>query len=774
MKEAPYKKDNFQEKESLDLKELVLKHLHYWPWFLAATILFMALGYAYMRYTPITYQSVAKIKIIDDSKELNVATDVMAIRGGNSINLENEIEVLKSYRLLSQVVSDLNLNISYYWKGNIKTSQIWNAPFVITKLSEADSIASTRIYELEIKNRKIIITDEEENFFTVDFDYSDTPTTGFPFGIELVENVNLIDFNDITYIVVLSPLKDTVLKLATNLQIQATNKDSEILRLSLKGESADRSEAILNTIIAKFDEDGILDRQLVSKRTLEVIDKRFIYLSGELDSIEVGKQDFKQINDLSYIESDAGVNLQKKSETETEVFKLETQISLSQLLKKTVAQEAAYSLLPAEIGLSNTSLNSLVFAYNELALERNKLVTTVGPNHPNLVRLSGQMERGKLNILNTVNVYQNQLRISLDQLTQERDLAGYRFSKLPEKEKLLRGIEREQSIKENLFLLLLEKREEAAIKMAATAPSIKVVDYGLTSMVPVSPKKMTVYALSLALGMFLPFLVLFIRFSLDNKIYDLKELEKLSAKIPVVAEIPLFKKTKSFIGPNDRSPLAESFRILGTNVNYLLPKKSSGNAQVIYVTSAIKGEGKTLLAFNLSVSYAILKKKVLVIGADLRNPSLHEFMDIPKNARGLSQLLSHSSRNWRDYIYDGFEQNTFHKICYDRKIPLNATELLSGTGFGEFLEDAKKEFDYIIVDTAPTILVTDTLLISQYADITLFVARAGYTEKRLVDFSRGLAKTKKLRNMAYVLNGVGQGKGKGYNYGYGYGYGAQN
>ena len=191
------------------------------------------------------------------------------------------------------------------------------------------------------------------------------------------------------------------------------------------------------------------------------------------------------------------------------------------------------------------------------------------------------------------------------------------------------------------------------------------------------------------------------------------------------------------------------------------------------MTSAIKGEGKTLLAFNLSVSYAILKKKVLLIGADLRNPSLHKVIDIPKNASGLSNYLSHSSRNWRDYIYDGFEQNTFHKICYDRKIPLNATELLSGMGFGKFIEDAKKEFDYIIVDTAPTLLVTDTLLISKYADITLFVARAGYTEKRLVDFSRGLAETKKLRNMAYVLNGVGLGKAKGYNYGYGYGYGVK-
>ena len=773
MKESPFSLDFNKEEESFDLKELVLKYLPYWPWFLVTTLLCIGVGYAYIRYTPVFYQSVAKIKFVDTSFEEDVANKDMAVRSSN-INLENEIEVIKSYRLLSQVVNDLNLNVAYYEEGRVKLWQIWDPPFTLSAIGIEDSLAKPSIFKLKLDPSEISITREDGKRYIFNLDYQDSLMTGLPFKLQRQQKLkNINDYRYSALNVVISPTKEAVFQLAKNLEVLPAHRNSDILSLSLKSQNAEHSEAILNDIIAKFDQDGVLDRQLVSRRTLEVIDKRFIYLSGELDSIEVGKQDFKQINDLSYIESDAGINLQKKSETETEVFKLETQISLSQLLRETVAQEAAYNLLPAEIGLDNTSLNALVFSYNELALERNKLVTTVGPNHPSLVRLSGQLERGKLNILNTVNVYQRQLRISLKQLTQERNLAGYRYSKLPEKEKLLRGIERQQSIKENLYLLLLEKREEAAIKLAATAPSIKVVDYGLTSSVPVSPNKRFVYSLSLAFGMFLPFLVLFIRFFLDTKIYDSKELEKLNPDIPVVAEIPLFKKTRSFIGPNDRSPLAESFRILGTNVNYLLPKNSSGNAQVIYVTSAIKGEGKTLLAFNLSVSYAILKKKVLLIGADLRNPSLHKVIDIPKNASGLSNLLSHSSRNWRDYIYDGFEQNTFHKICYDRKIPLNATELLSGMGFGKFIEDAKKEFDYIIVDTAPTLLVTDTLLISKYADITLFVARAGYTEKRLVDFSRGLAETKKLRNMAYVLNGVGLGKAKGYNYGYGYGYGVK-
>ena len=313
---------------------------------------------------------------------------------------------------------------------------------------------------------------------------------------------------------------------------------------------------------------------------------------------------------------------------------MENQISLSKLLKETVINQAEYSLLPADIGLENLSLNSLVANYNELALERDKLLPSVGVNHPQLREISGQLERGKVNIIKSVNIYQAQLRTSLSQLNRERGRAGAIFSELPEQEKMLRSIERQQSIKEQLFLLLLQKREEAAINMATTVPSVKVVDYGLTSSKPLSPKKTIVYPLSLMLGLVLPFLVLFIRFSLDTKVHDRTDLEKLSPEIPVLSEIPFLKGTKSIQGLHDRSVLAESFRMLSTGINYYLPEKKKDKGQVIYVTSAIKGEGKTLMAYNLAMAYASLKKRVLLVGADLRNPQLHMYLDILKKSKG--------------------------------------------------------------------------------------------------------------------------------------------
>ncbi len=774
MKESPFTLDFNEEDDYVNLKGLLSKYLRFWPWFLATSLICLLLGVAYMRYAPITFESVAKIKIIEDSKELNVAKDPLSVLNGNSsINLYNEIEVLKSYRLLSHVVSDLKLDVSYYEVGNIKTTQIWKAPFIISKLSEADSIGYTRTYKLEIRNPKIIITDEDEKSYTVDFNYSDSPNTGLPFGIELAENVNLRDYNDIDYKVVFSPVKDAVIGLATDLQVQPTNRNSEILALSLKGVSVDRSEAILNMLIARFNEDGILDRQLVSRRTMEVIDKRFVDLASELDSIEVGKQDFKQTNRLSYIEADAGVTLQRKSVAEDEVATLENQISLSKLLKETVINQAEYSLLPSDIGLENLSLNSLVASYNELALERDKLLPNVGVNHPTLRAISGQLERGKVNIIKSVNIYQAQLRTSLSQLRRESSRAGAVFSELPEQEKMLRGIERQQSIKEQLFLLLLQKREEAAINMATTTPSIKVVDYGLTSSKPLSPKRRIVYPVSLMIGMLLPFLVLFIKFSLDTKIHDRTDLEKLSPDIPLLAEIPFLKGNKSIKGLHDRSILAESFRMLSTSINYHLPEKDKDTAQILYVTSSIKGEGKTLVAFNLAMAYASLKKRVLLVGADLRNPQLHMYLDILKKAKGLSEYLSDPTMDSQKVINEGFSNELNIKVCYSRHMPPNAPELLSGKGFEKFINAVKEEFDYIIVDTAPTLLVTDTMLISKHADLTLFVTRAGFTDKKLLEYSKNLNQTKKLKNMAYALNDVGFGKARHYNYGHGYGYGSE-
>ncbi|MBD0778089.1 polysaccharide biosynthesis tyrosine autokinase [Maribacter sp. ANRC-HE7] len=773
MKETPFNLDFEDTDDTFAIKDILLKYLRYWPWFILAIIIGIGLGVVYMRYAPIIYQSTAKIKIIDESQEVDIASEAMSLLGGGSkINLENEIEILKSYRILSQVVNELQLDISFYEVGNIKTSRIWAPPFQITKHIDADSLGRAKPYIIKLSEKGIRITDADKKTYTSNINEPGQSVEGLPFDIQMVPGIDPVFYEGITYKAVLNPLKSTVLQLVKDIKVETTSKNSEILSLTLESESMDLNEAIINTLIEKFNQDGVLDRQLVSQRTLNFIDERFLYLGQELDSIEGGKEVFKRSNSLSYIEADAGMSLQRKSETEEQVIQLENQISISQILKETVVNQSNFGLLPANIGIENSSLNNLVVGYNEMSLEREKLLPSMGSDHPTLQNLNGQLERAKVNIIKSVNIYGTQLKNSLQQLKREENRAGSVFSRLPEKEKMLRSIERQQSIKENLFLLLLQKREEAAISYAVTAPTVKVVDYALTNDIPISPKKTIVYAVSLLAGMFIPFALLYIRFTLDTKVHDRSDIERLKADIPIIAEVPFIKGKKGFDGPNDRSILAESFRIGCTNVNYMLPKNDKGQAQVVFVTSGVKGEGKTLVAYNLSLAYASMKKRVLLIGADLRNPALNDHFDSKKSI-GLSDYLSDPTMDWSAIIRDGSMNGDYHKVCFSGAIPPNAAELLSGDGFGDFIAKAKADFDYIIVDTAPTLLVTDTLLISEYADLTLFVVRAGFTDKRVIEFAKNLDATKKLHHMAFVLNNVGLGNSKNYNYGYGYGYGAK-
>src|SRR5690606_1319758 len=425
------------------------------------------------------------------------------------VNLENEIEILKSYRLLSQVVAELDLNVRYYQKKKIRSAEVWEPPFRVDPHVFGSTVDSVSSYTVQIGDSGFIVQDAGDRT------YQDNPVPPvrslgeLPFAIELSQDLLSQDYKGKEFEVVITPIKEATLQLSKEIGVQPTNENSEILSLILKGESIQRNETILNTLIEKFNQDGILDRQLVSKRTLDFMDERFFFLSQELDSIEIHKKDFKQSNDLSHIIADAEVILMRKSETENEVFRLQTQVSLCKMLKETMGQGEEYQLLPVRVGLEEGSINILINEYNELVLTREKLLSSAGADNPLLLVLSKQIQSARSNIMGSLAVYQKQLEMSLGQLNLEKDHSERMFSKLPEKERVLRAIERQQSIKENLFLLLLQKREEAAINLAITEPSIKVVDYGLTSTVPVSPKKRNVMALSGLIGLLLPIMFLY-------------------------------------------------------------------------------------------------------------------------------------------------------------------------------------------------------------------------------------------------------------------------
>ncbi|MGJ8592108.1 MAG: GumC family protein [Aquaticitalea sp.] len=760
------------------IKQEFYKYLRYWVWFAIGIAVAFLIGFLYLRYTPRIYKSNAKIQILNKQKGLELPSSAFVFNRSN-INLENEVEILRSYRIIEQVVKNMNLTMEFYEEGNIRTTEIDRFPFLIKKNIGNDSIQKGQVFKIEVKesNFEVYKSGSDKPVVITDFN-SYAVRHNLPFEIQASNKSGIKENIGKTYILKLIPVTSATTKLKSRIDISLVGKGSDLLQISHTSESKQKSERILNELVAVFNQDGIIDRQDVSKRTIDFIDERFVYLAQELDSIETEKKVFKQSNDIINIESDAQMGLSLRAQSDQNVFNIENQILLSEMLMGSLNSENDKSkLLPANIGIENTNVNSFLEQYNTLLLERDRLLVSGGENNPKVQIINSKLDDLKNNLNASLTSSKLQLEATKKQLSGRKSRFVSEVSMLPGKEKLLNSIERQRVIKETLYLFLLQKREEAAINLAITEPSIKVVEYALSGGNPISPNSGSIYLFALVGGILVPFIFLYATILLDTKIKSKNDIEIKVPNVPVLAELPRIKdKDLVFRDPTDRTVQAEAFRILSSNVNYILSVKSPNRGKVIYCTSTIKGEGKTYVGLNLSLALASLNKKVLLIGADLRNPQIHNYTEHDKDEPGLSNYLHESDFNWRLALINGFEKYPKHYTLLSGSIPPNPTQLLTNGRFESLLNEAKEEFDYIVVDTAPTILVTDTMLISQWADATLYLVRAEYTEKNLLDFSKNLHETGRLKNMAYVINGVGASRSYGYtyNYGYSYGYGADN
>lgn len=760
--------------EDINIKVMLLQYLVYWKWFVVGVGLCLAIAFTYLRYSKDIYQTSAKIKILDNSQGgMKLPSDITSLFSNKKVNLDNEIEVIKSQRLLERVAVALDLNTTYYSEGNVKSSELWNdRPFKVIWLGLPDSVYRKKVkFSIEFQKEGYRIVSEDKLSNQIFQFGQKNKVSGQSFILLPADNLIVNKRSKERFTINRIRLSEVVEGLSNSILVVSTAKQSEVLSLVLTGENKDKSEAIINSIIDEFNKDGVTDRQLISQRTIDFVNERFIYLSSELDSIENKKQVFKKDNKLSYLLEDAKATVARKSVTEGEYFSLETQIALAKLLEDTLKKDGAFELLPSNIGIENENINTLIADYNKAILERNKLMQSAGAKNPIIVEFSDKLVELKQNILYSIRVLQKQLFVSINNVKSLKQDNTNQFGSIPAKEKILRSIERQQNIKETLYLFLLQKREEASVSKAITTPSIKVVDYAITNFIPIAPKKNIIYLAALLMGILLPFGVVFMIQLLDTKIHSKQDFERLAPDVPVVAEIPYIHEDHRIISNNDRSVLAEAFRILRTNITYLLPIKSNGECSVIFTASSIKGEGKTFVSLNLALTLSSMDKKVLLIGADLRNPQLHKYLKINKNRMGLSNYLYDTRTDWKNLINEKVFDNEFFSMIFAGSVPPNPAELLSNGRFEELLMILKKEYDYIIVDTAPTILVTDTLLISQLSDLTVYITRADHTDKKLLTYSRDLKIQGKLKNMAYVINNVGGSKGYGYGYSYGYGYG---
>ncbi len=755
------------------IKQEFYKYMRYWVWFAIGIGVALFLSFLYLRYTPRVYMSSAKIQILNKQKGLELPSSSFVF-SRSSINLENEVEILRSFRIIEQVVKNLNLTMEYYEEGTVRTSEIDRFPFAIKKTKENDSIFGTEVFKINVKESSFeVYGSDAANPVVIPNFNSYLVNHDLPFDLHAKSLNSMKESIGKTFLLKFVPVSNATMKLKGGIGLSLVGKGSDLLQISYASESKPKSERILNELISVFDQDGISDRQEVSTRTIDFIDERFVYLAQELDSIETEKKDFKQSNDIIDLETDASLELSQRAISDENVFEVENQILLSDMLKNSLnSNNEKPDLLPANIGIENSNVNNFIDQYNDLIFQRDRLLVSGGENNPAVQVLNSKLTEVKNNINASLTASKQQLEASKRQLMGRNQKFVSRVSMLPGKEKLLNSIERQRAIKETLYLFLLQKREEAAINLAITEPSIKVVEYALSGGAPISPNSKNVYLTALLAGILIPFGFLYATILLDTKIKSKIDIELKVPNIPVLAELPRIKdKDLVFRDPTDRTVQAEAFRILSSNVNYILAAGSPNKGKVIYCTSTIKGEGKTYVGLNLSLALASINKKVLLIGADLRNPQIHNYTENSKDEPGLSNYLHDDSFDWKSALITGFEKYPDHSTLLSGSIPPNPTQLLTNGRFETLLNEAKEDYDYIVVDTAPTILVTDTMLISQLADATLYLVRAEYTEKNLLAFSKNLHETGRLKNMAYVINGVGASKNYGYTYNYGYGYG---
>mgnify|MGYP003111230246 CR=1 FL=1 len=776
--------DFTEEKESnFDLKAEIFKYLAYWKWLLLGFLIGGLLAFLYNRYTIPEYRTDASMMILNDEKS-NMANALPS--GGGSIltfgdnSLDNQIITLRSKRLVEKVVEELNHNVSYFIEGNIITTEAYKESPIRIQFISPDSLinkASRTLFVTPISETGFILKDEAsgyENKHSIgeiivmgDLKFSIVPRTR---GVESIfKKTRTVQIN-------IRPVDQVAGDYISRLIIGQKGKAADILSLSIIDAESEKSQDFLNNLMFQFNADGVVDKRQVALSTTEFIQDRLLKITSELDSVEGGMASFKRENKFMDVSSGASEFLSKSSEAEQKAFDIETQLMIIRSVEELLNSRDSYELLPSNIGAEG-GLSGFMSTYNALVLERNAYLRNATTKNPAVELITSQLNSLKENLIDNIKSQQAALNIQLNELNQLDRNAQSKFSSFPGMEKGMRGIERQQQIKEQLYLFLLQRREEAAIAFAVTGPVAKVIDPAYTIPSAVDPKPWLILVGGFFIGLLLPLLILFGKFMLDTKVHHKGDLSSLIKNIPFLGEIPrVIPGTQDTIQLNDRSPLAESFRIMRTNLAYLLKPKTDNKGEIIYVTSTIKGEGKTFISYNLARTLATTKKRVVIIGADIRNPKLHRYLDMPMDTKGLSDYLYNYDLTFNDVITESIDKEIKVDLVLSGSIPPNPAELFMSDRMKTLLDGLSLQYDFIIVDTAPTMIVTDTLLISPLADTTLYVTRAGYTEKKLLEFPKELKQQGKLKGLAIILNDVDYSKFSygakyGYSYGYGYGYG---
>ena len=755
-----------EDTSSFNLKWLLNTILIIWPWLLASIIISLVIGNLYLRYTTPVYRSYAEF-LINDSKKGGGSDDVLqALKlSNNRINIDNEIEVLKSRSTMVNVIKHLPINIHYSIAGRFKSTELYsNKPFEFIIADSADDYYSCNVNVLGSDNYQIL----EGNGKIIPGKWGDTVSVAL--GKVVLKKTNSFNPDKQQYSVFISTVLDAANEYMHAIEISFPSKGASCIDLSMNDAIPERSVDLINKLMEIYMNNNVDSRTRVAVSTMDFIDKRISIVGEELTGVEKDIEAFKQNNDIADMKAQSSelitANAKTKQTLEDEELELEVMGSISDYLQKA---EDNNLILPASM-LANTGLSGMMDKYNGLttAIENSEITNT--SENPVTKALIIQKNELKSNIIASLASSKKEMQVKVDKIKDQlREING-NITNVPAIERTYLDFSRKQDIKQALYIFLLQKREETAIEKASTVPDAAVIDPAIT-VGQVQPNHSKILMTSLLLGLFIPFGVILIRRGLNIRIITKSDINKLTS-IPIIGEIGNNSTNEGIvIDKNSRTRISEQFRALRTNLQFIL---TDNLHKTLMITSSMSNEGKSFIAVNLSITLAMSGKKVVLLEFDLRKPKISKKLGID-NSNGFSKYAIGKS-NYEDIILpSGINENLY--IISSGPIPPNPAELILLKRTEELFERLKTEFDYIIIDTSPIGLVTDPLLINKYVDDTLFIIRQGHTYKQQLSIPNELYTSGKIPKLYIILNDVianrGFAYGYGYeeNYGYGYGYG---